>query len=127
MKPQLWPKRPNFDLVFFNHFSGNYFQTFFASSFRQVSNLMFSMFQFGVAKSLQIPGAMVVALQAVGAAAGNMVAIHNVVAASATVGLLGREGETLKRTILPTIYYLVVVGLLGWISINFLGISDPIY
>ena len=30
-----------------------------------------------------------VAAQSVGAAAGNMIAIHNVVAASATVGLLG--------------------------------------
>ena len=37
------------------------------------------------------------ALQAVGAAAGNMIAIHNVVAASATVGLLGREGATLVQ------------------------------
>ena len=33
-----------------------------------------------------------VAAQSVGAAAGNMIAIHNVVAASATVGLIGKEG-----------------------------------
>ena len=44
-----------------------------------------------------------------------MVAIHNVVAASATVGLLGKEGETLRKTILPTVYYLLVVGILGLI------------
>jgi len=42
-----------------------------------------------------------VALQAVGAAAGNMIAIHNVVAASATVGLLGREGTTIRKTCCP--------------------------
>ena len=35
--------------------------------------------------------ALMVAAQSVGAAAGNMIAIHNVVAASATVGLLGRK------------------------------------
>ena len=53
-----------------------------------------------------------VAAQSVGAAAGNMIAIHNVVAASATVGLLGREGMTLRITILPTIYYLLFSGLI---------------
>ena len=42
-----------------------------------------------------------------------MIAIHNVVAASATVGLLGKEGATLRKTILPTLYYLLVVGILG--------------
>ncbi len=69
---------------------------------------------------------MVVALQAVGAAAGNMIAIHNVVAASATVGLLGQEGGTLRKTILPTLYYLLVVGGLGLIAIYLLGLSDPL-
>ncbi len=69
---------------------------------------------------------MVVALQAVGAAAGNMIAIHNVVAASATVGLLGQEGSTLRKTILPTIYYLIVVGTLGLVAIYVLGVSDPL-
>jgi lactate permease len=74
---------------------------------------MFSAFQYGVADRIMVPGALIVALQAVGAAAGNMIAIHNVVAASATVGLLGREGATLRKTVLPTVYYLVVVGVLG--------------
>jgi lactate permease len=69
---------------------------------------------------------MIVAAQAVGAAAGNMVAIHNVVAASATVGLLGREGTTLRRTIWPTLYYLLISGLLTLIAIYVLGITDPL-
>ncbi|GAL32018.1 L-lactate permease [Vibrio maritimus] len=74
---------------------------------------MFSQFQFEVAQTLTISTTAVIALQAVGAAAGNMIAIHNVVAASATVGLLGREGLTLRKTIIPTFYYLVVTGLIG--------------
>jgi lactate permease len=65
----------------------------------------------------------IVALQAVGAAAGNMIAIHNVVAASATVGLLGKEGATLRKTILPTIYYLVVVGVCGLIGVHLLRVG----
>ena len=98
----------------------------FIAGSNTVSNLMFSLFQFGVAKNLSIPMSMVVALQAVGAAAGNMIAIHNVVAASATVGLLGQEGGTLRKTIIPTIYYVLMVGVLGLIAINFLGVGDPL-
>ncbi|HDL19525.1 MAG TPA: L-lactate permease [Bacteroidetes bacterium] len=92
----------------------------FIAGSNTVSNLMFSMFQHSVAESLLISTSLVVALQAVGAAAGNMIAIHNVVAASATVGLLGQEGITLRKTILPTIYYLVCVGLLGLAGIYLL-------
>lgn len=98
----------------------------FIAGSNTVSNLMFSLFQHGVAEQLLISGALIVALQAVGAAAGNMIAIHNVVAASATVGLLGQEGTTLRKTILPTLYYVVVAGILGLIGVYALGISDPV-
>ena len=89
----------------------------FIAGSNTVSNLMFSLFQHSIADSLMISGAVVVALQAVGAAAGNMIAIHNVVAASATVGVLGQEGITLRKTILPTIYYITLVGILGMLTI----------
>ncbi len=98
----------------------------FIAGSNTVSNLMFSLFQHGVAMQLAVSGALVVALQAVGAAAGNMIAIHNVVAASATVGLLGQEGSTLRKTVLPTLYYLLVVGTLGLVSIYGLKIQDPL-
>lgn len=98
----------------------------FIAGSNTVSNMMFSQFQFEVAQTLNISGAVTVALQAVGAAAGNMIAIHNVVAASATVGLLGREGETLRKTIIPTCYYLVVTGTLGLLAIYALGVTDPL-
>jgi lactate permease len=98
----------------------------FIAGSNTVSNLMFSAFQFGIAERLAMSTVMIVSLQAVGAAAGNMIAIHNVVAASATVGLLGQEGSTLRRTILPTIYYLVVIGILGLLAIHVLGIRDPL-
>ena len=79
-----------------------------------------------VADSLGVSMAMVIALQAVGAAAGNMIAIHNVVAAAATVGLLGQEGPTLRRTLLPTLYYLFVVGIMGLFAIHVLQVGDPL-
>lgn len=101
------------------------FGAFIAGS-NTVSNMMLSKFQFATAVKLGLPGTLMVALQAVGAAAGNMVAIHNVVAASATVGLLGQEGQTLRRTIIPTIYYCLLTGLIGLAAIHLLGISDPL-
>jgi lactate permease len=79
-----------------------------------------------VATNLGISGALVVAAQAIGAAAGNMVAIHNVVAASATVGLLGREGSILRKTIWPTLYYVLFTGAIAMIAIYVLGVSDPL-
>ena len=98
----------------------------FLAGSNTVSNMMFSQFQFGVAQSLGISGAMIVAIQAVGAAAGNMVAIHNVVAASATVGLLGREGVTLRKTVWPTLYYVLFTGVIGLIAIYMMGVTDPL-
>ncbi len=50
-----------------------------------------------------------------------MIAIHNVVAGSATVGLLGREGATLRKTILPTLYYLLVIGILGMLAVHLMN------
>ncbi|MCG8306317.1 MAG: L-lactate permease [Cytophagales bacterium] len=96
----------------------------FIAGSNTVSNLMFSLFQYGVANKLAISGALIISLQAVGAAAGNMVAIHNVVAASATVGLLGQEGNILRKTIIPTLYYLLFAGLLGMIAIHLLHVTD---
>lgn len=98
----------------------------FIAGSNTVSNMMFSQFQFGVASSLGISSALIVAVQAVGAAAGNMVAIHNVVAASATVGLLGREGSTLRKTIWPTLYYVLFTGIIAMLAIYVLGVSDPL-
>lgn len=98
----------------------------FIAGSNTVSNLMFGLFQFGVAERLAVPTTIMVALQAVGAAAGNMIAIHNVVAASATVGYLGKEGLVIRKTIIPTLYYIIVVGLMGMVAIHWIGVSDPL-
>ncbi|CAM5311058.1 MULTISPECIES: L-lactate permease [unclassified Thauera] len=98
----------------------------FIAGSNTVSNMMLSQFQFGVASTLGISGAVIVAVQAIGAAAGNMVAIHNVVAASATVGLLGREGAILRKTFWPTVYYVLMTGVVAMIAIYVLGVTDPL-
>lgn len=98
----------------------------FIAGSNTVSNMMFSQFQYEAAINLSLSPALILAGQAVGAAAGNMIAIHNVVAASATVGLLGQEGETLRRTLLPTLYYVVIAGLLVSLAAYSLNIPDPL-
>ena len=40
--------------------------------------------------------------------------IHNVVAASAVVGLVGREGAVIRKTFWPFMYYAGVSGCLGY-------------
>ncbi|MGV8842237.1 MAG: L-lactate permease [Pseudomonas sp.] len=98
----------------------------FIAGSNTVSNLMLSQFQFNTAGLLGVSGSVMVAAQSVGAAAGNMIAIHNVVAASATVGLLGREGITLRKTMLPTLYYLLAAGSLTMFALYGMGITDPL-
>lgn len=78
-----------------------------------VSNLMFSLFQFGVALQIGISTAIVLGLQCVGASAGNIICVSNIVAAEATVGFAGREGLLIRRVLLPTLYYIIFAGLLG--------------
>ena len=98
----------------------------FLAGSNTVSNLMLSQFQFETAKILGLSGAFMVAAQSVGAAAGNMIAIHNVVAASATVGLFGREGIVIRITILPTLYYIIFSGCISLLALHYFQISDPL-
>ncbi|MDQ3326555.1 MAG: L-lactate permease, partial [Actinomycetota bacterium] len=95
----------------------------FVAGSNTVSNLTFSLFQFSTAEQIGVSPEIVVATQAVGGAAGNMITIHNVVAASAVVGLLGREGDLIRKTIIPTIYYCLFTGALALVWINGLGVN----
>ncbi len=85
----------------------------FITGSNTVSDLLFAEFQYATAGQLEIPRQIIVALQAVGGAMGNMVCIHNIVAASATVGLVGMEGMLIRRNAIPLFLYGSVVGILG--------------
>jgi lactate permease len=86
----------------------------FVAGSNTISNLMFSLFQFSTAQQISASPAVVVATQAVGGAAGNMITVHNVVAASATVGLMGREGDLIRKTVIPMTYYCLFAGALSY-------------
>ena len=85
----------------------------FVAGSNTISNMMFSLFQFGVGQNIGVDPTWVVALQAVGGAAGNVICVHNVVAACAVVGLVGREGDIIRITFKVFLYYILVTGALG--------------
>jgi len=86
----------------------------FVAGSNTVSNMTFSLFQFSVGERIGVDPTWIVALQAVGGAAGNIICVHNVVAASAVVGMLGREGLVIRKTLPAFIYYAGLAGCLGY-------------
>ncbi len=86
----------------------------FVAGSNTVSNMMFSLFQFGVGERIGTDPLWVVALQAVGGAAGNTICVHNVVAASAVAGLVGCEGNVIRKTGVVFLSYAFVAGSLGY-------------
>lgn len=87
-----------------------------------ISDLMFAEFQWSMATNLDLPRTLIEAAQAAGGAMGNMICIHNIVAACAVVGLSGREGEVLRKTFWPFLLYGIVVGTICAILV---GASSP--
>jgi lactate permease len=95
---------------FFSGFIGA-FGAFIAGS-NTVSDILFGLFQYQAALDVGAPTQVVVAAQAVGGAIGNLVAIHNVVAALTVVGLIGEEGRVIRLELIPVLYYGVFTGIL---------------
>jgi lactate permease len=85
----------------------------FISGSATFSNMLFALLQLQVAIKLDYDPTQILALQGIGAAAGNMTCIHNVVAACAVAGILGQEGNVIRQTAIPMFFYLFFAGLLG--------------
>lgn len=90
----------------------------FVAGSNTVSNMMFSLFQFGIGTRIGVDPSWMVALQAVGGAAGNIICVHNVVAASAVAGLVGKEGAVIRKTLPAFFYYALVAGCLGYAIVS---------
>ncbi|WP_202077521.1 L-lactate permease [Caldalkalibacillus salinus] len=86
----------------------------FIAGSNTISNMMFSLFQYDVGSQIGVDPTWIVALQAVGGAAGNMICVHNVVAASAVVGLVGKEGAVIRKTLIAFLYYALMAGSIGY-------------
>ena len=82
----------------------------FISGSATFSNLMFSLFQFSVADQVGVSPNIVLAAQILGANAGNMICVVNVVAAASVVRLLGQEGSIMRYTLAPSLAYCSLAG-----------------
>lgn len=85
----------------------------FISGSATFSNMMFSLLQFSVAEQAGLSPLVVLAMQVLGANAGNMICVVNVVAAASVVKLLGQEGAIIRLTLGPMLYYALWAGILG--------------
>jgi lactate permease len=81
----------------------------FVTGSATASNILLTDFQLATAAALSLPVLPLLAAQGFGAAIGNIICPHNIVAGGATVGLAGREGEVLRRT-LPAAALVVALG-----------------
>jgi lactate permease len=86
--------------------------SFFAGS-ATVSNLTFGGIQLSVAKTLGFDPTLILALQGIGAAMGNMICISNIVAVATVINLANRVDFILKRAVMPFLVYALVAGLVG--------------
>lgn len=80
------------------------------------SNMMFAQFQESTALATGLPTHWILALQMLGANAGNMICVVNVVAAASVVNLVGKEGQIIRYTLVPMLFYVSSVGLLVWLA-----------
>ena len=79
-----------------------------------ISNLLMTSMQVQIASLTGTNQLAVVALQGLGAAGGNMIAIHNILAALAVVGAVnGMEKKLMKMNFSFAIIYFIILGMIG--------------
>lgn len=89
----------------------------FISGSATVSTLTMAPVQYSIAVDTGLPIIVILALQLIGAAAGNIIAVHNVVAASVVVGLANREGLIIRKLLIPTAVYVSIAMLIGLVYV----------
>lgn len=87
----------------------------FVTGSTTVSTLTFGQIQADIATKAGVGKELVLASQLIGAAAGNMICVHNIVSVSSVVGLTGQEGNILRKTVAPALLYRLLVGIVGLI------------
>lgn len=106
----------NQNLPLFSVFIGA-FGSFLAGS-ATVSNLLLGPIQAQAAEQLGYSLPWILALQLVGAGVGNMIALPNLLAVEAAVGIHDQESQLLRRLILPCFVYLVLAAIIGQLIID---------
>jgi lactate permease len=75
------------------------------------SNILFTDLQYATAQALRLPTITILGAQGFGAGVGNMIALHNIIAGGATVGLNGQEDQVLRRVLPICLTYTLLGGL----------------
>jgi len=78
-----------------------------------ISNIMFGSILQSTSITLGLNSAIILSLELIGAAAGNMIALADILPALAVVGLKGQVREVLKRVFIPCTIYVLFVGFIG--------------
>ena len=94
------------------------FGAFLAGS-ATVSNILFANVQVNAALMLQIDPRLILSLQGIGASLGNMIAIHNIIAVLAVMGLIGKEAIVIRRNLLPVLIIGFLLGIIGFVLSKF--------
>ncbi len=87
------------------------------------SNVIFAPLQKQAAGLIGISVFVILGAQTTGGSLGSMLAPAKVIVGCSTAGLAGREGEVLKKTLLPGLLIAAFVGAAAWIAIYVLGLS----
>lgn len=85
------------------HFSGS----------NTVSNLTFGSVQLSTAELTGLSTSLILALQSVGGAMGNMVCINNIVAVNSVLNIQNQEGAIIKKTVIPMVIYGIIAALVA--------------
>ena len=89
----------------------------FVTGSATASNILFTDFQVATAGRLGFDELRLIGAQGFGAAVGNIICPHNVIAGCATVGIAGQEGDVLRRTLGACLLYVALGGVLVWLLI----------
>ncbi|MGQ8820624.1 L-lactate permease [Bibersteinia trehalosi] len=89
----------------------------FFSGSNTVSNLTFGGVQYATAQQVGLSVTLILALQSVGGAMGNMVCLNNIVAVCSVTGIEKQEGNIIKKTAVPMFVYGVIAALVAYLII----------
>lgn len=92
--------------------------SFFSGS-NTVSNLTFGGVQLSIAEATGLSVPLVLALQSVGGAMGNMVCLNNIIAVCTVLNISNQEGRVLRKTALPMLIYGIIAAIVAVLLIHF--------
>ncbi len=84
------------------------------------SNILFSTLQYQAAEELGLSRTIIVALQSTSGGIGNLISVLNVAAIAGVTGISGREGDVIRKTVVPLLIYGLGAGLLGLLLVHVL-------